>query len=283
MIAHELRRWTGQWTLPAMLSLPALAGVLAMLIRKGEAARDTAEVAERTLASATAVNAFEGVARALHPGLWLLGYVVLGLASQSIAGEYGQGTLRNVLLRPVTRVQVALGKGAALLVGTLVAYLLLVVVAVAVASWAFEWKGVVEILPNGREMSILSADEIWPKFRRALWVSCLPLFAYAGIGFLIGSFARRGATSLAAAIGVGVALDFGRGFFVNSAAEVWLPMTYLPSQLGRNTFVDHLLDWSQGASNTLYLFGDTDVVAPLAWVAVTIAAAAWVLKRRYVP
>ncbi|MHC4847945.1 MAG: ATP-binding cassette domain-containing protein, partial [Planctomycetota bacterium] len=125
MIAHELRRWIGQWTVPAMLALPALAGVLAMLIRKGESSRDAAEVGAGTIISATGVNAFEGVARALHPGLWLLSYVVLGLASQSVAGEFGQGTLRNVLLRPLTRVQVALGKGLALLLATAAAYAVL--------------------------------------------------------------------------------------------------------------------------------------------------------------
>jgi ABC-2 type transport system ATP-binding protein len=283
MIAHELRRWIGQWTVPAMLALPALAGVLAMLIRKGESSRDAAEVGAGTIISATGVNAFEGVARALHPGLWLLSYVVLGLASQSVAGEFGQGTLRNVLLRPLTRVQVALGKGLALLLATAAAYAVLVGVAVGVASWAFEWKGVIEILPNGQTYEHRPIAELWPDFQRALWISILPLFAYAGLGFLVGSLTRRGATALAAAIGLGVALDFGRNFAINSAAEPWLPMTYLPSQLGRYSFVDYFLEWSQGTSGVQYLFRDTDVLCPVLWVAGTLVAAAWVLKRRYVP
>ncbi|MHC4848157.1 MAG: hypothetical protein ACYTEG_06845, partial [Planctomycetota bacterium] len=108
-------------------------------------------------------------------------------------------------------------------------------------------------------------------------------FAYAGLGFLVGSLTRRGATALAAAIGLGVALDFGRNFAINSAAEPWLPMTYLPSQLGRYSFVDYFLEWSQGTSGVQYLFRDTDIWCPVLWVAGTLASAAWVLKRRYVP
>ena len=124
----------------------------------------------------------------------VLSYVVLGLASQSVAGEFGQGTLRNVLLRPLTRVQVALGKGLALLLATAAAYAVLVGVAVGVASWAFEWKGVIEILPNGQTYEHRPIAELWPDFQRALWISILPLFAYAGLGFLVGSLTRRGAT-----------------------------------------------------------------------------------------
>ena len=273
----------GQWTVPAMLAIPAGAGLLAMLIRKGEATRDTMDVAAGDLVSATSVNAFEGVARALHPGIWLLSYVVLGLASQSVAGEFGQGTLRNVLLRPLTRVQVALGKWLALLLTTLGAYALLAGVAIAGASIAFEWEGVIEILPNGQKLPIVPADELWSPFWTALFAPLLPLLAYAGLGFLAGNLVRRGATALALALGFGVALDFGRGFFINSAIEPWLPATYLPSPLGRTSYIDTYLELSQGVSNVKYIFVDTDVWGPLVWVIAMFVSAAWVLKRRYVP
>ncbi|MEM8884669.1 MAG: ATP-binding cassette domain-containing protein [Planctomycetota bacterium] len=283
MVMHELRRWSGQWTTPAMLAAPALAGVLAIWTRVQDVARDAAAVEEGALATATSVNAFEGVARALHPGLWLLGYVLLGLASQSIAGEFGQGTLRNVLLRPVTRVQVALGKGLALLCAALAAYAVLVGVSIATASAFFEWKGVVEILPNGLEFEHRPIDELWPVFYKALQISILPLFAYTAIGFLCGALVRRGATALSLALGTGVALDLGRGFFTNSAIEPWLPMTYLPSELGRYSYIDYMLEWSQGTSGIQYLFEKTEVACPLLWIVAGFLATAWTLKRRYVP
>jgi ABC-2 type transport system ATP-binding protein len=295
MIGHEFRRWLGQWTVPAMLTIPAIAGVMAMLIRKGEATRDTMDIEAGTLASATAVNAFEGVARALHPGIWLLSYVILGLASQSVAGEYNQGTLRNVLLRPLTRFQVSFGKWSALLLTTVISYAVLAGVAIAGASMAFEWEGVVEILPNGEKLPIVPASDLWGPFWSAIGSGILPLLAYAGIGFFAGNLVHRGASALALALGAGVALDFGRGFVINSFVEPWIPTTYVPSPLGRTSYVDYYLELSQGVSNVKYIFGytgdwsllsrltATDIAGPLLWIAATFVASAWVLKRRYVP
>ncbi|MHC4953771.1 MAG: ATP-binding cassette domain-containing protein [Planctomycetota bacterium] len=284
MVGHEFRRWLGQWTVPASLAIPALVGVLAMLIRREESMKDAADVMAGDLASATAVNAFEGVARAMHPGLWLLSYIVMALASQSIAGEFSQGTLRNVVLRPITRVQVALGKWLALLLTTLGAYALLVLVAVVGATWAFEWKGVVEILPNGEPWEHVKVSELKPIFWRALAAPILPLLAFAGLGLLAGTVVRRGATALATAIGLGLLFDIGREFLVNTSLEAWSPATYLPSKLTGNTsFTDHYLRVSQGMNDSLFLFPGTEVYAPLLWATGTFVAAAWILKRRYVP
>ena len=282
MIRHEVQRWTGQLTVPLMLALPAVVGVLAMLVRREGVLGDREEVVQGTLASATDVNAFEGVARALHPGIWILCYVVLGLASQSVAGELAQGTLRNVLLRPLTRLQVVRGKAWALVIVTFGSYLLLVATAVAAASWAFDFTGVTEILPNGNRFELVKAEELWPDFWRALLSPVLMLFAYAGIGMLAGTVVRRGATALAVALGAGIFLDLGRDLARATAVEAWLPPTYVPS-LGRSSFVDHFLEVSQGTSNTLFLFGDFEVYAPLAWIALTLGLTALVFSRRYVP
>jgi len=282
MVGHEVRRWTGQLTVPVMLALPTALGLVTMLARRELVVGDRADIAAGTLASATDVNAFEGVARSLHSGLWLMCYVVLGLASQSIAGELSQGTLRNVLLRPLTRLQAGLGKALALLGATGLAYLVLVGVSVAAAAWVFDFTGVTEILPNGKVMELVGANEIWPDFWRALVSPLLPLAAYAGIGFLAGALVRRGATALAFALGTGIFLDLGRDFARRSWLEAWLPPAYIPS-LGRTSFLDYFLEVSQGMSNTKFLFGSTQVVAPLAWVLVTFGLALVVFRRRYVP
>lgn len=282
MIAHEFQRWAGQWTVPAMLTIPALAGALAMLIRKGQTMQDEAELAAGDLATASAVNAFEGVARALNPGVWLLGYIVLGLASQSVAGEFGQGTLRNVLLRPITRVQVALGKWAAAMLLTVSAYLFLACTSIALATWAFDWDGAYDILPNGEPFYITEASELWAPFWIAISSPIVPLMALATIGFVAGNLLRRSASALALAFGLGVAMDFGRGFFTNSAVEAWIPATYLPSPLGRTSYLDYFQLISNGTS-TKPMFESTLVWASLLWVVAGALKSAWFLKRRYVP
>ena len=199
MLGHELRRWLGQATVPLMLALPAGVGLLAMLIRRGGVIGDRQEVMEGTLASATDVNAFEAVTRSLHVGVWLLCYIVLGLASQSIAGEFQQGTLRNILLRPFGRLQVVAGKAIAVIGAALDSYLFLVLVSIGAAAIAFEFTGATEILANGQPFPLVPEEELWPEFWHMLWSPLLPLAAYAGIGFLCGSVVRRGATALGSA------------------------------------------------------------------------------------
>jgi len=284
MVGHEFRRWLGQWTVPAMLAAPAIVGFAAIVMRRSEVLADRAAVEAGELITATDVNAFEGVARAMYPGLWVLSYVVMALASLSIAGEYSQGTLRNVLLRPITRVQVALGKWLGLVLVSLGSYALMLAVAIAGATWAFEWKGVVEILPGGQEFPHVSVEELTPVFWHALAAPVLPILAFLGVGLMVGAMVRRSASAIATAIGCGVLFELAREPLVNSSAEVWSVATYLPSKISRSSsYIDHFLRISQGNNDSLYLFSGPDVYAPLVWIAVTFVAAAWILKRRYVP
>jgi ABC-2 type transport system ATP-binding protein len=276
---HEATRWIGQFGVPVMLALPVLAGLLHMLLRSGGAAADAAQIEAGELASATAVNAFEGVAWSLHTGLRILVYIVLGLASQSIAGEFAGGTLRNVLLRPATRLQVAWGKGLALVGMSVTAYLVLAGLSVGLASILFEWTGVVEVLPNGKTFPLVPVEELWPEFRHALLSPVLPLAAYAGIGFLAGALVRRSAAALSLALVIGFLLDSSRAYVGESA---YLPPTYVPS-LGRSSYVDYFLDFSTGASNAIFEFSATEVWVPALWALAAFAVAGLVFRKRYVP
>ena len=262
--------------------LPAAVGLLSMMIRRQGVMADEEAVQAGELASATAINAFEAVARSLHAGVWLMCYIVLGLASQSIAGEFAQGTLRNVLLRPVSRLHVTVGKSLAVLGASLLAYALLVLISVGTAATSFKFEGVYEILANGQLFPLLPAEELWPTFWRALHSPLLPLAAYAGIGFLAGTLFRRGASALAVALGAGFLLDLGRDFARGSALEGAFPSVYVPS-LGRSSYIDFLLEESQGVSNVLYRFEDTELVVPLAWILLTFGLATILFRRRYVP
>ena len=282
MLGHEWRRWTGQLAVPLMLLLPTLVGLLAMMLRRQGMMADEEAIAAGDLVSATDINAFEAVARSMHAGVWLMCYIVLGLASQSIAGEFAQGTLRNVLLRPVTRLNVMIGKAVAVLGAALLSYLVLVLVSTGAAAWGFQFEGVFEILPNGKRFELTPAADLWPSFWQALRSPLLPLAAYAGIGFLAGTFLRRGASSLAVALGAGFLLDLGRDFSRGSILEGAFPPAYVPS-LGRTSFVDFFLEESQGVSNALYLFEGTDKLVPLLWILLTFGLATILFRRRYVP
>jgi len=226
------------------------------------------------------VSAFEGVASALYTGLPILLYLILGLASQSLSGEFSQGTLRNVLLRPLRRWQVIAGKGLALIGLTLGAYLFLAAVTIGAATWAFDWVGHSDILPNGRLFEMVKAEELRPDFKRALLSPLLPLAAMAGIGFLAGTLLRRSAAALGLAIVFGLVLDSARG--VERDLTPFVPPSYLPS-MGRSSFLDFFRDLTTGISNTLYELQAYEIWVPCAWTAATFVLAYLVFRRRYVP
>lgn len=279
----DARRWTRSVAVPVQLAAPAVAGALAILRRAAQAAEDARAVGGSEVYSATAINGFEAVGLALQAGLPVLAFVALGLASQSIAAELARGTLRNTLLRPVTRAQIVGAKLAGLVGATLASYALLAASATALAGLAFGFGDVTEVLPNGARFTLLPAADLWPQLRLALVAPVLPLVAYAGIGFLAGTVARAGAAALALALGAGVVLDLARGFVRGVGPSSVLPSEHLPSPLSDTSFVRFYVDVAQGVSNATFEHGASSVWVPAAWFAVVAGVALWIVRRRDVP
>ncbi len=281
VVRYETQRWCTRSTVPVLLAIPALVAVLRVTRRSLEVRRDTGEVDQGTLFSTTDVTAFEGVALGLQSGLPLAAVLIAGLASQSIAAELGRGTLRNLLLRPVRRVHVAAGKALVLLGCTLAAYLLLVAGTWLVAATAFDFSGVVEILPNGQRFPLVPAEQLWPDLRRAVAAPLLPLAAYAGLGFLAGAIARNAAAALALALGAVVFLDLVRA--VARPLEAWLPSAYLPSPLSDTSYLHYFADLATGVSNATFAYAPTAVLVPILWAGTAVLLASVMLMRRSVP
>ncbi len=282
MVRYEAARWT-RLTVPGLLALPPLMDILAVVLRRQEARAEAARVLSGEIASTTDVTAFEGVAVALSTAGALLPYVLLGLASQSISGEFSQGTLRNVLLRPLRRLQVLAGKQIALLGAALFAYLLVAGTAMAAAAWAFDFTDLNEMLDNGKLFPLVKASELWAELGRALVSPLLPLCVYVAIGLLAGTVARRGATGLALALGLGVFLDVGRALARSFGLEAWTPAAYVPSPLARGSYLDYYLDVSRGYSNATFELGATQYLVPCVWLVACFALAYAIFQRRFVP
>lgn len=283
MAAFDLRRYASTPALYVVFALPAVVGALACWRRAAEARRDRGSIAEETLFSATDVNAFEATGLVLQAGLPVLAFLVLGLASQSLAAELNRGTLRNVLLRPLRRIECVAGKALALATVALLGYALLAATAVGVSAWAFDFGDVAETLPNGQKFVLTPASDLWPHLKHALIAPLLPLLSYAGIGFLAGAIARTGATALGLALGVGVVFDLARAFAREFGAGGLLPSDHLPSPLSDTSFLRYYVDVSQGVSNALDTYAHQAHVVPLAWGALGFVLGASILQRRAVP
>jgi ABC-2 type transport system ATP-binding protein len=283
MLRYEFQRWHGHVAVPILLALPAALGVFAVLRRRAEVQRDADDVAAGTLASYSDVTAFEGVAGALKTALPLAPYVLLGIASQSIAAALAGGTLRNTVLRSFARWHVVVGKALALFGAAFVLYATLAVAAVAASAWAFDFTDMTEILPNGKRFPLVSASELWPELRHALVSPILPLFAYAAIGLWAGCGVRRGATGLSVALGLGVLIDLLRAVARSYDLEGWLPSAYLPSPLGDTSFVNYFHFAAQGVSNVAFDHGSGEWLLPAAWTVAAVALAVLIFRRRFVP
>ncbi len=279
----DVRRWNSSLAVPLLLLAPAAAGALAIAHRAAQAAEDARAVGGQAVFSATDVNGFEAVGLALQAGLPVLAFVSLGLASQSIAAELARGTLRNTLLRPVTRAQVVLGKFGALAAATLGSYALLAAAAVGLAALSFGFGDVVEVLPNGAHFTLLPAAALWPDLRLALLAPIVPLLAYAAVGFLSGTIARVGAAALALALGTGVVLDLARSFLRAVGARSALPSDHLPSPLSDTSYVRYYVDVAQGVSNATFEHGAASVWVPAAWCVAAAGIALVIVQRRDVP
>jgi ABC-2 family transporter len=283
--AGELRRLFSHPSPAIVLALPAIVAGLSVLGLWHETRANLADVAAGGLFSHSLVTAFEGVAVALRDALPVAALLFAGLASQSLAGELSRGTLRNLLLRPLGRPGLAMGKLLALLTATGAGYALLLIVAVAASALLFDFTDVVEILEtdSAEPWVITEAKVLWPPFSRMLGAMVLPLMGYTALGFLVGAVARRGVTALGASVSLVVSLDLLRIPGQSFGFEAGLLSAYAPSPLRDTSRVAHLLDLIRAPNNPPGGFLDGSLLVPMVWIVVAAAVATFILSRRSVP
>lgn len=262
------------------LCLPGLIGIYDVYARhlKADAARAALE--QDGLATTTEVTAFEGVAFGLPTSLWAAGLLLCGFASQSLASELAQGTLRNVLLRPLTRIQLALGKFLSLAATTLLTYAFLILSVLAAAAGFFDFVGVSELLPNGERFPLIPIEDLWPELRSALMSGLFPLLGYMALGFFAGAITRRSATALGLSLGLFLITDLGRTVARAYQVDQWLLSAHLPSPFGDTSFLGHYGDVVQGVSNALPSFSQYPI---LFWVLACFLISTLRLLRRSIP
>jgi ABC-2 type transport system ATP-binding protein len=262
-----------------LFMLPALFAGVAIARMHQLATANAGKVGEKVF-STTQMTAFDGVGKGLTIGLPILMVLIAGLASQSVSGEQTKGTLRYLLLRPITRVQLAGAKFTGLVALCLAGYALLAAVSLVVSAYFFDFKDLAEILPNGKLFPLVKKDEmlryLWP----ALYAPILPLIAYTAIGFTLGSWIRNNVVALVGTLGAMLLMDVARAFFTSAATVAWLPSAHLPSPFGGHSFLKFYCDAVQGVSNSTNPYAYLSLAAPLVWLVMMMLLAAVALKRK---
>lgn len=268
-----------RWPTLLLLGLPTLLAVMRVFTRRAEVGRDLARVRARELFSATDSSGYDAVALGLQMATPLLAFLALGLASQSIAGELAQGTLRNLLLRPIRRGTVLAGKLAALAVATLGSFGVAAGVSLALAAATMGFGDAVEVTRNGDRTPLIAAADIAPHLAPALLSALAPLACYVVLGLALGALVRRPTVALALAVALGASLDLGRGLL----PEAWLPSAYLPSPLRDISHLRAFADLAFGRADALFPDDAHATMVAGGWAAVALVAASWFLRRRAVP
>ncbi len=279
VVRHELTRALLSPKLWLVMALPALFAGLAVFLHKVRSQGYLEEVG-RQIFSTSRVTAFEGLGVGLSSGLPLAVLVIVALASQSLAGDLRRGTLRNMLLRPLRRSQVGLGKCLAVCALGLVCYLMVVGVSLVTAASLFDFTDVVEILPNGGQFPLISAAELWPELWSVLFAPLPGLFAFAGLGFAAGAMVRSPAAALGLGLGFMGASDLARALARSFRWEYLLPAAYVPSPLGDVSHIQYYVNVSQGVANARFEYAGTAIVVPLVWGVLCFALGTLILSRR---
>jgi ABC-2 type transport system ATP-binding protein len=268
-----------------LLLVPALLAALSVLEQWRAAMRNLAEVAAGTLASQSLVTAFEAAAAALRFALPFLLLAAAGLASQSLAGEYGGGTLRNLLLTPVGRARLAIGKLLGLCASALLAFVALSGAALAASALLFEFTDVVEVLEirTAKPWVLAEASALRGPFSAMFPQLALPLLAITALGFLAGAVARRATTALALAVGLLLAFEMLRGPAADLGLAPWLLSSHYPSPLCDTSPAAHVLSLIRAPNDIPAGFPETVLIAPALWLAAAAALPALILGRRSVP
>ena len=280
---HEWRRLLHTRALLWMVLLPSVLGLARVAMRLQQASAEAAQVEGGSLATTSGVNGFELVAWGMLTALPVLMLLGAGIASQSIAGELSRHTLRNVLLRPLSRVQLVSGKFLALLAALVTSYAVLAGV-LHLTAWITRGFGdAVEILPNGQPFVMTAAAELVPDLGWAWLAPVAALASAVALGLLAGSLVRTAAAALGTALGLLLLVDLARAITRELGFSGWLPSDHMPSPLGDASYPRAFLDLAQGVSNVQPPSLTQGTAVGLGWLVVAVCLSIYLVRRKAVP
>jgi ABC-2 type transport system permease protein len=191
--------------------------------------------------------------------------VVIVLAVLAITGEYSTGMIRSTLAAIPRRLPALWAKGAVLAISIFVASTVAVAISLGVMQIFLGAKGLAPDLGNAETVRILSGTP--------LYLTAIALFAFA-----IGALLRHSAGALATVLGLLLVIE---NLFLIPWKPLQLISPFLPGAAGFKILTPQVqIDaMSQGAVGAV-LGPWQGFAVLLAWVAVLLAAAAFLLKRR---
>lgn len=159
-------------------------------------------------------NAVMLFAYGFKAGLKVATYVLLIFSSMMFAGEFDRGTIKNLLTRPVTRLNVFVAK---CLTMTIFATLLYVFIFVVAGGYALYRGDVGPVWDEGGYILQRSGAEILKHARKAVAISFVAFLAAAFLGILVSNLTETSGYSVAIALVVFLVSDLATGLVSDNA------------------------------------------------------------------
>jgi lantibiotic transport system ATP-binding protein len=278
---HELRVLSARSGTRWLLCLPALVAAASVLSYGRRVDATQARVLAKELFSADAGSGFLAAAHALQAGIPTLALSLCAIGSNLVASDLQRDTLRNTLIRSVTRFDTVLGKALAMLVVSACGFAALVATATLAAYAAFGMGDLQEVTRNGDVETLAYAQDVAPAMLDALLASLPPLVAAALLAMAASAVAKKPARALLLAVAVVFGPEFVHSWF--RSREGWVLTSHLPTPLRDDSAVAWFTSLARGAADANWTYEGLAVLCPAAWAAAAFVVAALAVLRLRIP
>ena len=276
-VRHELQTMLQQRSAALLLVLPAAVGVFAVFSYHRSVQAALAAVARGERFSADAGSGHLATAQALQSATPIAAVALLWLASQSIAADLGADTLRNTLLRAVTRLDVLLGKFVALGAAALAIWTTTVLATTTAARTWLGFGDLEEVSRHGDRQLLAAAADLGAPLRTAVASCVLPLLALTAIGLLLSALSKRPARALLLTVAAVLVPELARDRLREHAG--WLLTSHLPLGLRDDSAFGWVAALARGAADALWPWRDLATAAPAAWLGGALLLAIVAMRR----
>jgi ABC-2 type transport system ATP-binding protein len=280
-LAHELRALCLRKSTKWLVVAPLVVATVSAFAYQGRVQAALALVANKERFSADSGSGHLLAVHALQTAIPVLLLVVVWLGSQTIAADLQRDTLRNSLVRSVTRLDILLGKLLAVSVFAAVGWVALATTAIALGHSLFGLADLEEVTRNGDRQVLARVDDVAPVFWAAVVNSMLPLLAAAALALLASAVAKRSARALLLALVCVLGPEFVQPFV--KGHEGWLLTSHLPTPLRDDSSLRYAAAIARGAADADWAYESLSVWAPVSLTALAVAAAALLFHRLRVP
>jgi ABC-type transport system involved in multi-copper enzyme maturation permease subunit len=269
----SIRSFSSKLILLAPALLVLLRYSLVKISESGEQIRDSIS-GSPSFEDAIAINAWGYFVDGLGTGITMLGLVLIAMAAYSFSYERDTGSLRHLLIRRFSRMQLIIAKLLHLHLLAALSILLLLATAYFASGLFWEFAAVSE---DGFEL--ISEQEIREEIALGLSLALVPIPAAIAFGLFISVASHSATQAVSTSLGISIAIDVFKSMLGDYALYIYA--SYLPSLLDQS-YLQDVSRLVRGYSDVLIdeRAQQLNMLVPLPSLLLFLAAALLLVRKR---